>query len=171
MAVNPPIAVIRKELGELSMIAILNVFLIDLVSFFNVGKAMTTAQIAETSQIILKRYYYLKPEDFKLCFQNCKELKYGDNKLFDRLDGSIILSWIAEYCNERSDFFSGKHDKLHEQVKNIPPVAPEEAKRIYNKIMVELEKDIQKEDEYTKFKREYLLKQSKQNEANDNGKN
>ena len=42
---------------------------------------------------IIDRFYYLKLEEIKLCFRNAM----ASGKIYDRLDGNIILGWLNEY--------------------------------------------------------------------------
>lgn len=98
---SPPLATIKAELGEQQLLAILTLIIADAVEFFNIGKSMTGEQIVSTAKLIAKDYYYLKPEDFKLCFENAKRGKYG--KLFDRLDGMIIMEWLENYSGSRAN--------------------------------------------------------------------
>lgn len=77
------------------MVKILN----DLVDFFNVGKAMGAVQIAQTADLVIEEYYFFKPDDFKLCFTRVKKGLYG--KIYDRIDGQMILEWLHQYKQER----------------------------------------------------------------------
>jgi hypothetical protein len=81
--------------------ALLSLLLTDLVLFFNVGKIMSPAQIAQTVALILEDYDWLCIEDLKVCFNNAKKGVYG--KLYDRIDGQVILEWIDAYARERLD--------------------------------------------------------------------
>lgn len=56
-------------------------------------------QVRQTADMILEDYSHFKPEDFKLCFSRAKKGHYG--KLYDRLDGQIIMGWLMDYDNER----------------------------------------------------------------------
>lgn len=99
---SPALAVIRKENGETTTLAVLVIILNDLAKFFNVGKTFNDYQIAETCKLILQEYYFLKIEDFKLCFDGMKTGKYlPGGQLFDRLDGNIILTALNTYSEER----------------------------------------------------------------------
>lgn len=73
--------------------------IIDLVKFLNVGKTMNAEQVAQTAEIILYDYAYLKVEDFKLCFSKAKKGLYG--KTYDRIDGQVILDFLNTYVEER----------------------------------------------------------------------
>lgn len=88
------------EKGALTVRALLNMLIGDLVMFVNVGKSMTPDQIVKTVDLVIEEYNYFKPEDFKLCFNRAKKGQYG--ALYDRIDGQLILSWLGEYDNERT---------------------------------------------------------------------
>lgn len=96
---SPALVTMKSEYGEAVMLATLSLFIIDAVKFFNIGKSMDADQVAQTAKLIAKDYYYLKPEDFRLCFDNAKRGKYG--QLFDRLDGAVIFGWLENYVNGR----------------------------------------------------------------------
>jgi hypothetical protein len=99
---SPALSGIKKELGDIHAKAILTIILIDLVKFFNIGKSMNDEQVGQTIQLIQDEFWMLKPEDFKLCFNNAKKGLYG--KVYDRLDGQIILEWLGKYLNERMNY-------------------------------------------------------------------
>ncbi len=69
--------------------------------FFNIGKGMNPPQIKMTIDLILSdlELKNLKPEDFKVCFDGIKRGKYG--KLYDRLDGQIIIESLYSYSNDK----------------------------------------------------------------------
>lgn len=98
-AQTPSLAAFKKQLGEIGTKAILTIIIQDVINFYNVVRPMSDVQIAGTIDIVLTEYWYLRPEDFKLCFNRAKTGKYG--KVLDRMDGSIILSWIEAYVQER----------------------------------------------------------------------
>ena len=60
---------------------------------------MNAEQVAQTAEIILYDYAYLKVEDFKLCFSKAKKGLYG--KTYDRIDGQVILDFLNTYVEER----------------------------------------------------------------------
>jgi hypothetical protein len=99
---TPSLSAINKELGDMHTKAILTIILIDLIKFFNIGKSMNDEQVGQTIQLIQEEFWMLKPEDFKLCFNNAKKGLYG--KVYDRLDGQIILEWLGRYLSERMNY-------------------------------------------------------------------
>lgn len=175
---NPPLAVIRKQFGEhgdLILRAMLNVFIIDVVTFFNVGKQMNPAQVAATSQLLATKYYFLKPDDFKLCFTNAKAGYYDGGKLYDRIDGQILCMWLNEYCNERAEYFEseniGKHNEHLTKEKTKSTCLDAEIREQWTKVRENLEADINREHEYEKFRKEYISKQTEPTNTNEDAKN
>jgi hypothetical protein len=100
---SPTIASIRKEAGLAQLQALLTIIVIDLVEFFNVGKTMNEKQVVQTVKLIIDEFYYLKPDDFKLCFDMAKKGKLG--KVYDRIDGAVIMEWLNNYVRDRMEFF------------------------------------------------------------------
>lgn len=135
----------------------LSQIILDLTEFFSVGKSMGASQIQSAMKLILKEYYFLKPEDFKLCFSNAKKGVYG--AMYDRIDGNVICSWLNVYCNERADYFESKSYSDHIYNKAQPPIVSPEILEEFTKARIEIEKSITKEKEYKDFKQEYNSKQ------------
>lgn len=112
---NLPLSVIRKEITLAGARAILVIAINELVSFFNVGKTMNDVQVALTADLIIDRFYYLKLEEIKLCFRNAM----ASGKIYDRLDGNIILGWLNEYDVQRDEIVSSLSiNEAHEQNNN-----------------------------------------------------
>lgn len=141
---SPSFSGLKKILGindgELASQAILSILLTDLVDFFNIGKSMSDTQIASTVNLILEDFSVFKPDDFILCFKRAKKGKYG--KVYDRLDGQIILEWLAQYECERNaeieDFRIIEKKRLEKNLSQKPdePIhMPEEIKQKLAKIL------------------------------------
>ncbi len=92
-------ATTNENTGNLTVSALVITMLTDLVSFFNVGKTMSEVQLAQTAEIIIDTYGYLKIDDFKYCFSSAKKGLYGVT--YDRLDGNVIITWIEQYLIDR----------------------------------------------------------------------
>lgn len=71
----------------------------DYATFVNAGKSFSKEQLNQTADLIMMAYSNLHMTDFKLFFNKCKLGHYG--KIFDVLDGQILLGWLLEYKNER----------------------------------------------------------------------
>lgn len=110
---SPALVTMKAELGEQKMLAILTLFITDVVKFFNVGKGMNPEQIVQTAKMVAKDYYFLKPEDFKLCFDNAKRGKYGT--IYDRMDGVIIFGWLDNYVNGRMNHAEQRSEEKHNE--------------------------------------------------------
>lgn len=98
-SVSPAMAEIAKEFGQTYTRAFMVKMLIDLIDFFSVGKTMGATQVAQTVDLILYEFYYMKPDDFKLCFNRVKRGLYG--KVYDRIDGQMIFEWLNQYNRDR----------------------------------------------------------------------
>lgn len=95
----PTIASIRKSFGQDYIQAYIEMWIVNLRMFFNVGKSMTDEQTYMTAELIVDTFYNLNIADINLIFKNAKLGKYG--KIYDRLDGNIILEWFQIYFDER----------------------------------------------------------------------
>lgn len=98
-AQTPTLAKIKNSASETDARALLYIALCEVCDFFNVGKNMSDTQIALTADLIIESYWYMKLEEIKFCFRRAMRRE----KLFDRLDGNIILGWLKEYDVERTE--------------------------------------------------------------------
>lgn len=87
------------EQGVVVVVGVLGKMLNHVKSFFNVGKNMTDAQIGTTVQLLIARYPHFSFEDFRSCLLNAM----ASAKLYDRLDGNIIIGWLDAYDKERDE--------------------------------------------------------------------
>lgn len=106
---TPALATIVKDNGKQVAKSLVIIALVDLIEFYNVSNTFSDTQINSTSDLIMTEFYWLKPEDFKLCFNNAKIGKYG--QLYNRLDGAVIFEWLNTYQNERAEFFALQRSK------------------------------------------------------------
>lgn len=117
---NKALSGIKRDLGPVQGEIYVQAFLVtavnDLLDFFNLGKTMSGEQVVQTVQFIILDYWMLKPEDFKLCFDNMKRGKYGT--LYNRIDGSIILESLKTYFEARTGHVTGKNDVEHARHKS-----------------------------------------------------
>ena len=98
-APTPTLAKIKNEASEMDARALLYIALCEVCDFFNVGKNMNDTQIAMTADLILESFWHLKLEEIKYCFRRAMMRE----KLFDRLDGNIIIGWLRAYDDERTE--------------------------------------------------------------------
>ena len=111
---EPAIGTITKILGETKSRAAVVFLLADGLVFFNATETMSDVQVAITVDLIMEEYPYFKMDDLKLCFKNAMKMKYG--RIYNRIDGQVIMSWLREYNKERcaaADTQSWNEHKSH----------------------------------------------------------
>lgn len=59
----------------------------------------------------------MKPEDFKLCFNNAKRGVYGT--MYDRIDGAVIFGWLQKYSDSRLNRAEEINTEKHNEGKAI----------------------------------------------------
>lgn len=96
---TPTLANIRHQMSLTDLRALLSIAICEVCDFFNVGKNMNDTQVAKTVDLIIEEFWYLKLEEIKYCFHRAMRTE----RLFDRLDGNIILSWLEAYDAERTE--------------------------------------------------------------------
>lgn len=89
----------KRDRGSDVVKSALGILLCTVNDFFNLPNPMKASQIEQTTELIMERYYYLKLEEFQLCFKNAMAGDYGP--LFNRLDGSVIFEWLKKFDAER----------------------------------------------------------------------
>lgn len=67
-----------------------------------INSYMNAFQISTTVDLIIEKFYYLKLEDLKLCFKKAMMGEYG--KMYNHIDGQIILNWVTKYDKARDDY-------------------------------------------------------------------
>lgn len=100
--------------GDMTARAMVLLMITDIVEAFNVGKTMTDGQQAQTADLIIDNYGYMKIDDFKYCFTQGKMERYG--KVYDRLDCGVIIGWIEAYMADR--FLAADNTSYSEHVSN-----------------------------------------------------
>ena len=96
---HPALATVQKEAGLTKARAVVAYLIAEALEFFNAGNDMNDRQVAVTVDLIIEEYPYMQPDDLKLCFRNAMKGRYG--KLYNRIDGQIVMGWLAEYNRER----------------------------------------------------------------------
>lgn len=112
------ISIILNDEHDLAIQALTNIMIDDVAKFINVGKTMNGSQLKETVGIVVRKYKYYKPEDFKSCFERIKEGYYG--QMYDRFDGQIILQCLEKYDVGRCTEIEGLHAKINSDLKSNP---------------------------------------------------
>lgn len=92
---------IKRSLDRKDQIMILSMMISEVNDFFNVRGNMSTKQIKLTAQLILDNpnFYDLTLGNIKACFHQ----RMMSEKIYDRLDGNIIIGWLREFKSEMAD--------------------------------------------------------------------
>lgn len=98
-AKTPTIARIKNEASETDVRALLYIAICEVCDFFNVGKNMNDTQVALTADLIIEEFWHLRLEEIKYCFRRAMRRE----KVFDRIDGNIVLGWLDQYDAERTE--------------------------------------------------------------------
>lgn len=129
---SAPIVTIYR-VSKSAATAILSHLMNDVIDFLNVGMSMEGKQLLQTVELVLNDTLTknLKPEDFKVCFENAKKGIYGEN--YNRIDGQVIFKWLYRYCNDKADYAENISIKEHAEFekKRLEQAAnPEGQKRV-----------------------------------------
>jgi len=89
-----------------------SLLLLDLMNFFRVKNGMTADMIEDIVEMIIQEHSNLTLYDIGLCFREGKVGRYG--KVYDRLDGGVIMEW----CNKYQNKFIDACEEAHNQRKN-----------------------------------------------------
>lgn len=135
----PSLALIKRRFGEDFIQAYIEGWIINLREFVNVGKKMTDEQTQETAMLIVQEYYNLNISDINFIFKNAKLGRYG--KIYDRLDGQLILEWFdkhfAQRCTEAANISMNEYDNSDNHERSSRQI---EIKNLITKSKVEYEK-------------------------------
>lgn len=96
---SPNLATIKNRASRADAQALISLAICEVCEFYNVKQSMSDVQIAMTADLILERFWYLKLEEVKKCFRDA----IVNEKVYERLDGSVFLGWLAKYDIERTN--------------------------------------------------------------------
>jgi hypothetical protein len=86
--------------------------LLDLNEFLNLSEKMSLKQIQMTGKLLVAEFQNLNVADIKMCIQMGMAGKFG--KLFNRLDGQIVLEWFRTYQDERLEIAESTTSEVHQ---------------------------------------------------------
>lgn len=91
----------KRTLDRKQQLMYISMMIAEVNEFFNVKRGMTAKQIKITAELILDNdgFYDLTLGNIKACFMN----KMATAKLYERLDGQIIIQWLREFKSEMAD--------------------------------------------------------------------
>lgn len=103
---TPKLCDIRMATGDGAVKALLIIAINEVVQFINVSKNMNVEQVTLTAELVYDKYFYLTLPEIKHVFRGAM----AHNQLYDRLDGNIILGWLAEYDVRRTNNVIDRND-------------------------------------------------------------
>lgn len=111
----PSLGQIQRENGFTNALAVLTFAINELKEWFNVKNNITPEQAAMTAELILDYppFADLSLGNIKACFRQ----RMMTEKLYDRLDGNIIISWLREFKSQMAEAIYTQHlnqDKTQE---------------------------------------------------------
>lgn len=117
----PSLVSLKKSIGENSVQAYIEMWIINLLEFINIGKSMSDTQVFETASMIICEFSLLNLSDINLIFKMGKMGKFG--QIYDRLDGQIILGWFEKYFQMRCSDAAERsiNNSLKNKENNTPP--------------------------------------------------
>lgn len=120
----PTIAELRTN--EQQLHEDLQLLIIQLSEFYNVGKEINGDQIVQLSILISESMPSLTLEDVALCFRAAQTGVYG--QIYDRLDGGVIMGWLRKYEKERREMIHEMNQRQHVSQKagaqSMPHLSP-----------------------------------------------
>lgn len=110
---------IEKQLGEQYIRALMVKWMNSFLRFYSVNGAMDAIQVADTINLIIECYPHYVQEDFKLFFNMAKKGMFG--QIFGRMDGEVIMNWLAKYDIHRDTIAQNQSIKEADKFKPLYP--------------------------------------------------
>jgi len=97
---NPPVSLYKsyKE-NEEKTVDILMLMMLKFQDFYNCKSKMNREQVEETAFLIIERYRGLNFVDIGMCLKLAKM----QEKIYDRIDGGMILGWLDLYDGTKTN--------------------------------------------------------------------
>lgn len=89
--------------------------------FYSVNGSMDAIQVADTINLIIETYPHYTQEDFKLFFNMAKKGLFG--QVFGRMDGEVIMNWLAKYDIHRDTVAQNESIKEADKFKPLSNVS------------------------------------------------
>jgi hypothetical protein len=96
---SPALSEIRKAKGEQAALSVLIALMDECQQYFNLQQPMSPQQLMLTAELIIEEYYYLRVEEFKMCFRMAMKGEYGP--VYNRIDGQVFFEWIRKFFSKR----------------------------------------------------------------------
>jgi|TARA_R110000751_G_scaffold78796_1_gene159014 hypothetical protein len=96
---------------EEKTIDILMLMLIQFQNFYGCKSKMEKTQLEEVSYLIIQQFRHLNYYDLAMCLKLAKL----NEKIYDRIDGGMILEWLTKYEKQRTDMIVCEREKQKAQ--------------------------------------------------------
>lgn len=116
-AETPTLWELRSQLGHPAAIAILVNAFIHAAKLVNLDKNLTTEQIGEAANDTLEQYGQLKVEEIKFLLKRALQTQ----NVYGRLDYNVLMNWIEQYDNERTEEAMRISEQKESQERNNIP--------------------------------------------------
>lgn len=104
-----------RSKNEKTLVDTLTLMIIDLTEYHNTTERMGVNMTKEVALRIALQFGGLTIEDIALCFNQVKNGLMG--KVYNRVDASVIMSWLHEYQNEVQEIGADRQAQMHVQSK------------------------------------------------------
>lgn len=108
---KPPSLTKQMKIEEEKTIDIIMLLLIKFQDFYNCKSKMEKHQLEETAYLITQRFGHFNWYDISMCLKLAKM----NEKIFDRIDGGMILEWLVRYDITRTGMIVTEREKQHSQ--------------------------------------------------------
>lgn len=115
----PSIYTISQKLGEVKLQALMVKWVNSFLRFYSVNGSMDAIQVADTINLIIDTYPHYTQDDFKLFFNMAKKGMFG--QIFGRMDGEVIMNWLAKYDIHRDTVAYSESIKEADKFKKLAP--------------------------------------------------
>ena len=113
---NPPVSINRlSKINEEDTIDEICLIILDLTKWFNVKNNISETQLYSLASMIMNEYKHLNLLDLGICFKFAKLGKYG--KVYDRLDGGLILEWLNRYDADKTEIIVNRRLQQNNEYK------------------------------------------------------
>lgn len=96
---------------EEKTIDIIMLMLIQFQNFYGCKSKMEKPQLEEASYLIIQQFRHLNYFDLAMCLKMAKL----NEKIYDRIDGGMILEWLTKYEQQRTGMIVAEREKQKAQ--------------------------------------------------------
>lgn len=108
---KPPSLTKQMKMEEEKTIDIIMLLLIKFQDFYNCKSKMEKHQLEETAYLITQKFGHFNWYDISMCLKLAKI----NEKIFDRIDGGMIMEWLVKYDITRTGMIVTEREKQHSQ--------------------------------------------------------